>query len=88
MRMKTKLVMATGSLIVISACATVESESRSTIVVDGASYELRTQVIDGRNGPCQHSSVVVKNRLYTCLPDSPGDCEAAVRLARTDFERE
>ena len=73
---------------VLAGCAPVQSESRSTITVDGRSYELRTQVIDGPRGPYEHSSVVVKNRIYTCLPDSPGDCEATVRLARTEFDRD
>lgn len=75
-------------LLAVAGCAPVDSETRTTIVVDGASYELRTQVIDGPRGQYERSSVVVQNRLYTCLPDSPGDCEATVRLARTESDRD
>lgn len=85
--MKTMYLLGFG-LVTLAACATVQSESRSSIVVDGRTYELRTQVIDGPNGPYNRSFVMVKNRMAVCLPESPGDCEAAVRLARSDFDRE
>lgn len=81
--------MRTGQLITLSAlglsaCATVVDETRTSIMVDGRAYELRTRTLEGTDGTFQQSSVVVRNRLYTCLPASPGDCEATVRLARTE----
>ena len=71
----------------LGACASVVSETSSAIVVDGNSYEVRTRMIDGARGPSEQTSVVVRNKLYTCLPDSPGDCEAAVRGARDERNR-
>ena len=71
------------SLVGLSACGSVVSESSSTIEVDGRTYELRTQVLETQGRTYEHSSVVVKNRLYTCLPESPNDCAATVRSART-----
>jgi hypothetical protein len=75
------------ALAMLAACQTVEDEQRSTITVDGRSYELRTQVVNGPNGPFERSRVVVRNQFLTCLPQSPGDCEATVRLARTTSDR-
>lgn len=71
-------------LLGLGACATALSESRSTIVVDGRSYDLITREMEGPNGTFEQSHVIVNNRLYICLPDSPGDCEAAVKTARND----
>lgn len=70
-------------LLVLAACAPIQSETRSTIVVDGSSYVLRTQTVAGRNGPFERTSVIVQNHPVTCLADSPGDCEAAARDARS-----
>ncbi|MFK7879967.1 hypothetical protein [Roseobacter sp.] len=55
------------------------NETRNTIVVDGEPYDIRTRTIDGPNGTYQTSSVRVYGFYYTCIPDSPNDCEAAVR---------
>lgn len=73
-----------AGLVALTACAPVTDETRSTIDVEGSTYELRTRTLDGPNGPFQQSSVKVKNKYYICLPDSPGDCAAAVKLARTE----
>lgn len=73
-----------ASLLGLGACAPVLDEKRSTIVVNGGHYELRTRTVDGPNGPYEQSSVKVRNRYYTCLPNSPGDCEATVHLARSE----
>ena len=77
----------TLSAFTLGACAEVVSESSSTIVVDGRSYELRTSVVQGSEGTYERSAVVVKNGLYTCLPASPGDCKAAVRRAHNERSR-
>ena len=66
----------------LSACASGTEESRSTITVDGEQYELRTTTLAGPTGSYQQSSVKVRNQFYLCVPDSPGDCEAAARIAR------
>lgn len=81
----THLVIA--SMLALSACGTLVSESSSTIMVDGRSYELRTSVIDGPQGTYQQSRVVVKSQTYLCLPESPGDCEGAVRQGLSHVDR-
>lgn len=78
--MRMKYLPALG-LLALGACGTVLSESSSTIVVDGESYELTTRLIDGPQGTYEQSSVSVRNKPNLCLPDSPGDCTAAVRSA-------
>ena len=79
--MKIRYWMGCG-LVALSGCAEVVSETSSTITVNGRDYELRTRVIDGQNGPFEQSSVIVDSRPYVCRPDSPGDCESAIRDAR------
>lgn len=69
--------------VLLAACATVIEESTSTITVDGRSYDLRERRLDGPNGPVKQTSVWVKGGYSLCLIDSPGDCEAAVRNARS-----
>ncbi|MEO9651113.1 MAG: hypothetical protein ABJ360_01895 [Roseobacter sp.] len=71
----------------VSGCATVSSQSSRDIIVDGQSYELRTSVIEGSKGPFERSQVKVNNKMYICLPDSKGDCEAAVRQGRDESNR-
>lgn len=66
---------------VLAACVAVDDDTRSFIEVDGKQYELRTITENGPTGPFQQSSVKVRNQFYLCLPDSPGDCEAAVQIA-------
>lgn len=65
-------------LLVLTACGTVENESKSSITVDGNAYELRTEQIEGPNGTYDNTSVIVNGRMYLCKPDSPNDCEDAV----------
>ncbi len=81
---KFAMISALGGL---AACGEVVNETTSTLVVDGNAYELRTRTIQGQNGTFDQSSVKVQNRIYTCLPNSPGDCEATVRLARSESRR-
>lgn len=68
-----------ATLIALSACGTVTNESFSTIEVNDDTYNIRTRTIDGPNGSYQTSSVQVYGLQYQCLPESKGDCEAAVR---------
>jgi hypothetical protein len=79
--MKAKVALLAGFGL-LAACGTVESQSSSTIVVDGRSYEVRERIINGPSGPYAHTSVRVRGNYVSCLPDSPGDCEAAVRAGR------
>lgn len=72
--------------LVLTACATVVDERRSSIVVDGRSYELRTRLIDGPNGTFEHTSVFVYQTPVMCQPDSPGDCEGKVRRTLSRFD--
>ncbi|MDW3224803.1 MAG: hypothetical protein R8G34_18295 [Paracoccaceae bacterium] len=68
-----------AALVALSACGTITNETYSTIVVDDDTYKIRTRTIDGANGTYQTSSVQVYGLHYQCLPESKGDCEAAVR---------
>lgn len=68
--------------VALSACASVSNETVRTITLDGRSYDLRTRTIEGTNGTFETSSVKVHGSYFQCKPDSPGDCEAAVRTGR------
>jgi hypothetical protein len=83
--MKAKMAFLAGFGL-LAACGTVESQSSGSIVVDGQSYELRERMINGPTGPYTNTSVRVRGNYITCLPDSPGDCEAAVRAGRDRFD--
>ncbi|WP_187429471.1 hypothetical protein ROLI_032610 [Roseobacter fucihabitans] len=72
------------ALLALGACATVSSETISTVVVDGEAYDVRTRTIEGANGSYETSSVRVNARYYLCILDSPGDCEAAARRGLED----
>lgn len=72
--------------ILLSACATVSDETFRTIMVDGESYQVRIRTLEGQNGPVKQSSVWVKGGYSLCIIDSPGDCEAAIRNARSRFD--
>ena len=72
--------------LLLAACSTVVSESSSSIVVDGERYELRTRVTNGPNGQYETTSAIVGGMSNTCIPDSPGDCEAAVRRGLSRFD--
>jgi hypothetical protein len=65
--------------LLLTACGSVTNQQVSTIVVDGNAYEYRQRTIDGQGGSYTSTSVRVGGSYYNCLPDSPGDCEAAVR---------
>ena len=77
----------TGAVVALAGCGQVVEESYGTIVVDGQNYDVRNRVIDGPNGSYQQTSVIVGNVPHTCLPDSPGDCRAAVKQAKNDIDR-
>jgi hypothetical protein len=83
--MHVKAALAACALL-LSACATVTNETFSTIMVDGESYKVRERTLEGRNGPIKQSSVWVKGGYSLCIIDSPGDCEAAIRNARSRFD--
>ncbi|MFK7867723.1 MAG: hypothetical protein AB8B58_00635 [Roseobacter sp.] len=63
----------------LAGCATVTNVTKETIVVDNEAYELRTRTIETGSRSYQTSDVRVNSRYLTCLPDSPRDCEFAVR---------
>jgi hypothetical protein len=62
----------------LTACGSVQNQSTSSITVDGNSYELKTEEIQGPNGTFDNTSVIVNGREYLCKPESPNDCEDAV----------
>ncbi len=72
--------------LLLGACASVVDESTGTVLVNGRAYELRTRTMEGPNGTFQTTQVMVRGMPQVCKPDSPGDCEAAVRrgLSRPD----
>lgn len=76
-------ILLVACVVLLAACSAVIEESTSTITVDGRSYDLRERILDGPNGPVKQTSVWVKGGYSLCLIDSPGDCEAAVRNARS-----
>lgn len=59
-------------------CGSVTSEQMTTITVNDRSYPLRTRTLDGPGGSYQTSSVRVRGKYFTCIPESPGDCAAAI----------
>jgi hypothetical protein len=65
----------------ISACAAVSNETRTTAVIEdgfyqGTEYQIRTQLIEGPEGSYERTSVVYRGVSRTCILDSPGDCES------------
>ena len=69
------------NLIIVAGCAPTSDVTNSTIIVNGEQYPFRTTIVDGPNGPYQLSGVKVRSQFHKCLPESPGDCEAVVRIA-------
>ena len=86
MNVKNGLLLGT-LMLAVSACSSVVSESYGSIVVDGDTYDVRNRVIEGPEGSYTQTSVIVASVPRTCLPQSPGDCEAAVRRALNDIDR-
>lgn len=74
-------------VLAMGACTKVSTRSDGAVIVDDRSYALETRTISGSSGTFEQTKVVVYGVPYTCLPDSPGDCEAKVRRAlnRYDF---
>lgn len=66
----------------LGACASVTDERLSTLVVNGEEYTLRTRTLEGPNGSFETTSAIVRGKAFVCRIDSPGDCEAAVRIGR------
>ena len=83
------------SLAALAGCANTVSETRSDFVYNGETfdiyngetYELRTRTIERSGETFEHSAVRVFGMYYTCLPDSPGSCEAAVRRGVESIDR-
>ena len=84
--MKLRLILVTTALF-LSACATAQNENFSTINLNGRDYELRTRTMSGASGSFVQNSVLAHGTWRTCLPDSPGDCEAAVRRDKNRSSR-
>lgn len=71
----------------VSGCTAIESESFSTILLDGEPYDLRTRTMrNDRKIYVTYSVRIGGSKWVPCLPDSPGSCEAAI-IPR-EFERE
>lgn len=71
----------------LGACASVTNETKSTIALDGRTYELRTRTMQGANGSYNTSSVLAHGTWRLCLPESPGSCEAAIRNNNSRSDR-
>jgi hypothetical protein len=67
------------SLVFLTGCTDVQNETFGTITLNGRDYDLRTRTVSGASGAFVQHSVLAYGTWRTCLPDSPGDCEAAVR---------
>lgn len=72
------------SLVVLTACASVATETRTPATLEdgffaGERYEVRTRLIEGPQGDYEQTSVVYRGLSRTCIPDSPNDCERAAR---------
>lgn len=78
---------AIAAAFLLTACGTVTSQSTDTINVDGKDYILRTQTIEQGGRSFQQTSAIVHGLPYMCLPDSPGDCRAAVHRGLNNFRR-
>ena len=76
--MTRKMVLGT-TLILVTGCAEIQNETLSTITLNGREYPLRTRTISGPDGSYVQHSVKAQGTYRSCLPDSPGSCEAAVR---------
>jgi hypothetical protein len=79
------------ALLVLSACATVTSETSTQARLeggfyDGEPYEIRTQVLEGPNGTFERTSVVYRGLARTCIKDSPNDCTYAARDLITYYD--
>lgn len=68
-----------AALILLAGCADVQNETFSTITLNGRDYDLRTRTVSGAGGTFVQHSVLAYGTWRTCLPDSPGSCEGAVR---------
>ncbi|WP_300036304.1 hypothetical protein [uncultured Roseobacter sp.] len=73
------------TMLLLAACGTVTSQETSTIRFEGDDYLLRTQTIDQGGRSYTTSHVQVLNRWYLCIPDSPGDCQSAVRTGLREY---
>ncbi|MGC3937584.1 hypothetical protein ACOTTU_07220 [Roseobacter sp. EG26] len=75
---------AVGVALALSACTTIDNETRTQKVLegglnDGQRYELRTREMAGPNGSFTQTRVVYRGLARTCVLDSPGDCESVAR---------
>ena len=66
---------------------TIDGTKFGSITVDGRSYPLITRTVDQGGRTYDSTVVVVKGLSEICLPDSPGDCKAAVRRIKNRFDR-
>ncbi|WP_300056103.1 hypothetical protein [uncultured Roseobacter sp.] len=77
--------------IVLSACASVSTETRTPATLeggflDGERYEIRTRLLEGPEGSFEQTSVVYKGLARTCIRDSPNDCERIARGLIEDYD--
>jgi hypothetical protein len=75
----TRTVIFGTALILLTGCADVRNETYSTITLNGRDYDLRTRTVSGTGNSFVQHSVLAYGTWRTCLPDSPGSCEGAVR---------
>jgi hypothetical protein len=71
------------TLLTLSACATVESETYSMINLNGRDYELRTRSINGPQGLFETHAIRANDGSFrSCDPQTPRTCQSALNTRR------
>ena len=79
----TRILLLICATAVVTSCATIESDTSSTIVVNGRETELRKRTYTVNGQTRETYSVRSRNGSYQqCDPSSPGSCERAARQTR------
>ncbi|MDW3222808.1 MAG: hypothetical protein R8G34_07975 [Paracoccaceae bacterium] len=86
----TSKLLALAASLMLGACATISSETRTPAYLDGGlyhgeRYDIRQRLVDGPRGTYEQTSVVYKGLSSQCIFDSPNDCEAAARQLIDDY---
>ncbi|MGA9434838.1 MAG: hypothetical protein WBV62_11450 [Roseobacter sp.] len=72
------------TVLALSACSTVESETFTTIDLNGRDYQLRTRTINGPQGTFEtHAIRAGDGSFRSCDPQSPQSCRAALNTRRS-----
>lgn len=70
--------LAGTTLVLLTACGSVEQETFSTINIEGREFNFRTQTISGPQGTFETHAIQAANGSWrSCDPTYPKDCLAA-----------